>query len=227
MSKKHPFVSLIIPLYNAERFIAEAIESVKKQKYPSLEIIVIDDGSTDTSRTIIEQQYPEVIYSFQENKGPAAARNAGILLAKGEYLAFLDADDVWEIQAIQSLVKTFRENTEIDFVMGKIQLMKWDDDKKNFVNNGTPFWAHQLGSLMIRRKVALEVGLFDETFKHSEDAEWISRLIDNGKKLKLIEKCVIEYRIHGNNWSLSKNIMTNNFFKVLRASIHRKRKLKK
>jgi len=88
-----PLVSVVIPVYNAEPFLREALDSVLAQDYEPFEVIVVDDGSTDGSGTIA-RSYPEVRYLRQENQGPAVARNAGIAAAQGEFLAFFDADDV-------------------------------------------------------------------------------------------------------------------------------------
>ena len=90
-----PLVSVIIPTYNRADYIAEAIDSVLGQTYPAIEIIVIDDGSTDDSRAIVERFGPKVHYVLQDNAERGAARNHGLRLAKGKYIAFLDSDDLW------------------------------------------------------------------------------------------------------------------------------------
>lgn len=90
-----PRVSVIIPCYNAERYIAAALRSVLSQEWPELEVIVVDDGSTDQSATIIDEYFPVVTLLRQQNAGVAAARNRGIAHASGEWIAFIDADDYW------------------------------------------------------------------------------------------------------------------------------------
>ena len=92
---KEILVSVIIPVYNGERYLAEALDSVLRQSHPADEIIVIDDGSTDGSAKIIESFRASVEYHWQPNGGPGAARNLGVTLAHGAFLAFLDADDLW------------------------------------------------------------------------------------------------------------------------------------
>lgn len=88
-------VSVIIPVHNCERYLAEAIRSALAQSYGALEIIIVDDGSTDASGTVAKQFEGDVQYYYQERLGAAAARNQGINLAKGEYFSFLDSDDIW------------------------------------------------------------------------------------------------------------------------------------
>lgn len=90
-----PFLSVIIPCYNAERYIVATIDSVLAQKHPDLEIIVVDDGSSDDSVALVRDRFPSVLVVEQANQGVAAARNHGIALARGDYIAFVDADDIW------------------------------------------------------------------------------------------------------------------------------------
>ena len=90
-----PLVSVIIPTYNTARYVQESINSVLEQDYPSIQLIVIDDGSTDETVDIIRHYGERVVLLTQQNQGAAAARNAGLAVAQGEYIAFLDSDDVW------------------------------------------------------------------------------------------------------------------------------------
>jgi glycosyltransferase involved in cell wall biosynthesis len=90
-----PLISVIVPVFNCERFVAEALQSVLAQDYPNLELVVVDDGSTDATPDVVRSVHPKVRLVCQRNLGPAAARNRGIRESHGEYLAFLDGDDVW------------------------------------------------------------------------------------------------------------------------------------
>ena len=93
-------VSVVIPTYNYGHFVAEAVESALKQTYPNLEVIVVDDGSNDDTAERLRQFGNQIIYIYQQNKGLSSARNAGIRRATGEWVAFLDADDVWHAEKI-------------------------------------------------------------------------------------------------------------------------------
>ena len=119
-----PKISVIMPAYNSGRFIGEAIESVIKQTYPDLELIVIDDDSRDSTRSIVEdlqKKFPEKIrYIRQENGGPSKARNAGINQARGEYIAFLDADDIWHAFRLQEGMAILEKDPQIALVHGNI-----------------------------------------------------------------------------------------------------------
>src|SRR4029079_2498347 len=106
MSDENPLVSVIVPVYNGERYLREALESVFAQTYRAIEVIVVDDGSPDDSGTI-GQSFPEVRYIHQTNQGVAAARNNGIEAARGEFFAFLDQDDLWVPEKLNVQVEYF------------------------------------------------------------------------------------------------------------------------
>jgi len=108
-----PKVSVIMPAYNVETCICEAIDSVLAQTYQDFEIIVIDDGSNDNTRRILDQYAAKIKYIYQENKGVSAARNRGIREAQGEYVAFLDADDIWFADKLMSQITIAQQNSDI------------------------------------------------------------------------------------------------------------------
>ncbi|NOX43676.1 MAG: glycosyltransferase family 2 protein [Gammaproteobacteria bacterium] len=110
--------SVIIPSYNRCYVLPQAIDSVLLQNYPALEIIVIDDGSNDDTAQMMAQKYPNVRYLYQENQGPAAARNRGIQAAKGNIIAFLDSDDIWLAGKIALEQRLFRDFPNADMLAG-------------------------------------------------------------------------------------------------------------
>ena len=118
-------VSVIIPVYNGENFIREAVENVLSQKYPALEIIIINDGSTDGTEAIIKQLPVDIRYFTQDNNGPAAARNKGIRDASGEFITFLDADDLWPENNLNIMVDAMLRNPEMDVIRGYAQLTEF------------------------------------------------------------------------------------------------------
>lgn len=118
-------ISVVIPCYNQARFLAEAIESVLAQTYPHTEIVVIDDGSTDDPAAVV-CRYPEVLFSRQENRGPAAARNAGLRASTGQYAVFLDADDRLLPPALGRGLRHLTEHPECAFVSGHCRYIAAD-----------------------------------------------------------------------------------------------------
>jgi len=124
-------VSVIIPVFNGERFIGEAIQSVMDQTYPPLEIIVVDDGSSDKTADIVRylSGARPILYRRQSNQGAAAARNAGVSLAQGEWIAFLDADDVWYPEKLAIQVEHFKTYPDVPFFYSDMDII--DDEGKD------------------------------------------------------------------------------------------------
>jgi glycosyltransferase involved in cell wall biosynthesis len=174
-------VSVIIPVYNAEMYLRESIDSVLKQTFKNYEIIVVDDGSTDGTREIIHQSYPMVRYIFQSNGGPAKARNRGIAEAKGDFIAFQDADDIWLPTKLEKQVEYFRQHPDIDFTFTENSLfnsngiLKSEIGKRKRLMEGdivrNIFWKSYVATptVMVRKKVHQEIGGFDESLITAED----------------------------------------------------------
>ena len=109
-----PKVSVVIPTYNRQRLVQDTIDSVLRQTFGDLELIVIDDGSTDDTRRVLQDRYgTRIRYVYQENQGESAARNHGIALAGGEYVAFVDSDDLWHPQKLERQVEVFEADPGI------------------------------------------------------------------------------------------------------------------
>ena len=123
MKTNSPLMSVVIAAYNAEPFLQEAIESVRRQSYDPLEIIIVDDGSTDgTAR--IATAYDSIVYAYQPNSGVAAALNKGIGLSRGSFLAFLDADDMWTDNKLALQFSAFVLDPTLDAVFGNVEQFK-------------------------------------------------------------------------------------------------------
>lgn len=114
----NPVVSIVMPAYNAARWIAKSIESVLAQTYGGWELIVVDDGSTDTTQAVVNSFSPYLKYIWQQNQGAPAARNRGLREAKGNYFLFLDADDILRPTALETLVDYLEAHSEIDVAYG-------------------------------------------------------------------------------------------------------------
>ena len=110
---EYPLVSVIIPAFNPGRFIVEALESVDAQQYPNIEIIVVDDASTDETPNILESMSDHVRHIRQDRAGASVARNRGILASAGEYVAFLDADDIWHPEKLEIQYVFMRDNPDV------------------------------------------------------------------------------------------------------------------
>ncbi len=188
---KSNLVSVIIPAYNCQHYVTDAINSVLSQTYNNVEIIVVDDGSVDDTSNIVKEyalRHVNIKYIYQPNKGPAAARNNGIKIATGQYIAFLDADDIWLPKFLSTQVNKIQTTTDIGFVYCNNHYV--DKDKnyiKNYVRktNGYTgdvclklFCEHFLltPSVLIKKCCFDDVGLFDESLRVGEDYEFFLRL---------------------------------------------------
>ena len=213
-----PFVSVVIPVFNGEAFLREAVESVLAQKYSPLEIIIVDDGSTDGTETVARSLPEPVRYLRQTNAGPAAARNRGIEHAQGSLIAFADADDLWPAAKLELQLPYFNDPA-IEIVMGRIQQVHlWNAEEF-----GEPAFSVNLGSAVIRKTVFERVGLFDETMRYSEDVDWFMRAREGGVAIVTIDAVTLLYRQHEQNMTRGKSTSELNVLKALKRSLDRRR----
>ncbi|MEO0557087.1 MAG: glycosyltransferase family A protein [Bacteroidota bacterium] len=199
-----PLVSVIIPVYNGERFIAEAVESVLAQTYPHVELVVVDDGSTDASASIVER-YEGVRLIRQENQGDGVARNRGVEESTGELLAFLDADDRWRPEKLTLQVAYMADNPEAGHVLGQMwSFLHEGMERPSWVNPATVETAMPgvlPGTLMARRSFFDQVGPFDTSFETAADSDWLLRARQLAGAPHVIHEVVLERRIHTTNIS--------------------------
>jgi hypothetical protein len=224
--EERPLVSVIIPVYNGEKFIKEAIENVFSQKYPSLEIIVINDGSTDSSDQIIKQLPVDIRYFSQDNYGPAAARNKGIRDASGEFITFLDADDLWPENNLNIMVDEILKNPGMDVIRGYAQLMEYNKTSGcyEYIGNPKESFPHYIGAAIYRKSVFEKVGLFDPMLKFGEDADWFLRAKEMKINIKRLEETSLFVRRHGGNMTEGKNLVELNLLKVGKRLVDRRNK---
>ena len=225
-------VSAVITAYNSEAFVAEAILSVLNQTRPVDEIVVVDDGSTDRTREMVEQFSARgVKYIYQENKGPSAARNHGVRRTTGELLAFLDADDIWLENKNQVQVDYLSTHSQIGMVSG-FQWRRVVSQNHRQLNGQVPkdfatlrreiLIRNLFGNpsmVMLRRTVLEDVGLWNENNRYGRDWELWIRVISCHQAV-ILPTPVIEYRKHPANLSKSKRWeMLQSFWNISRDAI--------
>ena len=206
-------LSIIIPLYNRESFIIDTITKIKKQNISRYEIIVVDDGSTDTSAKLV-QQFDEINYIFKENGGPASARNLGVKHAKGDYVIFIDSDDFWEEGSLEVLSDYLDDHPDTQIIEGKIREFKSIQHSNRFDFSPESYFMSNFGSCMIRRKVFEIVGQFEEKLMCSEDIDWYTRAWENNITKDRIDIIVLNYRQHSESIT-SKNGIGAHFYRLL------------
>lgn len=179
-------ISVIIPTYNSSKTILRAIESVLQQTYDDFEVIIIDDGSTDDTKKLINTYVNDsrVFYTFQTNKGPSSARNKGVNLSKANYIAFLDADDEWHKDKLKIQMDTII-NKNLNFIGSTYQYEVFD----NYIND-IKLNKYSFNSLLLKtrfstpgvlmaKKLFIEIGGFDENLKYAEDNDLWLRIATN------------------------------------------------
>jgi glycosyltransferase involved in cell wall biosynthesis len=204
-----PLASIVIPAYNAERYLGEAIESALAQDYSPLETIVVDDGSSDGTAAVV-RSYPEVQLIVQENTGPAAARNRGFAASRGEFVAFHDADDTLPPEKLSVQIGEMLTDPAVGCVLAEQELL---------IEQGAelPFWAegsdvptvmpakpegladepdvHTM-TMVMRREVFEQVGGFDEEMRAAEDFDWLLRAAEQGIEIRRLPRVLLRRRVH-------------------------------
>lgn len=222
--KSHPLVSIIIPYYKQETFVSEAIWSAKRQTYPNVEIILVDDGSPNPAETLLKE-IDGIQLLRTENHGVSAARNFGFRRSSGQYLIFLDSDDRLLPGAIEAHMQTLVDHPEAALSFGPTKII---DQKGRTVRpghicrpredyflmllEGNPIGSP--GATMMRRRAFFEAGLFNESFSMGEDYDLYLRI---ARHTPLVRHtfCVLEYRMHNANTSQDQERMLIGTLNVL------------
>lgn len=192
-------VSVIIPMYNSEKTIKRTLNSVINQSYKNFEVIIVNDGSTDNSPDIVEQFIKsnssyDITLVNQNNQGVSVARNNGIKLAKGQYIAFLDSDDYWETNKLYEQIKIMGDNADI-YLLGTLPKSSKDDmntEEINYIDFRKLLFKNYFmtSSVMIRKEVFSTVGYFNTQKKYSEDYDLWLRISQKYKTAIYMKKLV-------------------------------------
>ncbi len=220
-------VSVIICVYNGERFLAEAIQSVRDQDFENIQLVVVNDGSTDKTEDIINSFDNLTLVSHKTNQGHPGAKNSGLAVAEGEFICFLDADDRWSNQKISIQLAFHQENPEI--------LFSFTAETFCFENGAeAPNWtrkqafqsdhiAYCSGSMMFHKAAFKIVGEFNPSYRNGDATDWIFRAKDHGLYSGEINQVLLYRRIHGNNLSNRVGEENKTLFAVLKSSIDRQK----
>lgn len=217
-------VSVIIPVYNGERFLAAAIESALVQTHAPAEVIVVDDGSTDSSATIAES-FASVRCIRTPNQGVSRARNRGVEAATGEWVAFLDADDTWRPEKLAVQLARAGEEAGSELVIchcrfafeGEVPGWFWHESTEVEIP------AYEPSSWLVRRETFARVGGFDEGRRLGEDLEWLARARDAGVQALVAPETLLIRRIHDANATGTIPSHRRVLMDILRESVQRKR----
>ena len=222
-------ISVIIPVYNCERYLAEAIESALAQAYRSIEIVVVDDGSADASTNVARRFGSAVRYDLQAHAGPGAARNRGVELAHGDYIAFLDADDLWMEKKLGLQMSAFDSDALPDAVFGHVEQFISPDlpqelaEKLECPKELMP--GRFPGTMLIRKETFRRIGSFSTGFRIGEFIEWYMRATELCLKDVMLSQMVLRRRIHATNSGIIHRDGRSEYVRILKASLDRRRRI--
>lgn len=227
MTGKRPLVSAIIPVYNCELYLAEAIESVLAQTYRPIEIIMVDDGSTDGTADVAKRYATVVRYVRQPNSGAPAARNRGAELAQGDFLSFLDADDTWVEDKLERQMACFDGDQELDVVCGHVQHFISPDVQEELEAKvrcpERPMPGPGLVTMLVHREAFQRVGPLDTRLRIGESLNWWARAMEQRVKTLMLPDVVQARRIHLNNISIRGSDARSDYLAIVRESLNRRR----
>lgn len=222
-------VSVIIPVFNCEAYLAEAIESVLAQTYSAIEIIVVDDGSTDGSADIAKSfGNSGVRFCYQPNSGPGSARNRGVAMARGGLLAFLDADDMWLPNKLSLQTAALESNPKLDMILGHVaeflspELGSGPQARVGERQRILPGYGPD--TLLIRRHSFLYVGHFATDWRVGEFLDWYAKAMDAGLQGLMLPDVVTQRRIHASNLGIRERQSQRDYVRILKIALDRRRK---
>jgi len=217
-------ISVVIPVHDGASFLADALRSVHAQSCPVLECLVVDDGSRDGSAAVAAGLGARVITT--DHCGISHARNVGVAAACGEWIAFLDADDMWTDDSLAARMSHVAEHQELDYVYGLMTDFVDPDDPP-------PPWVPRarvdervgmMSTFVVRADVLARTGPFDESLSIGEDIEWLARATDAGARSACLEAVLARHRLHGHSATVRDASMGRAALtRIVRESVQRKR----
>jgi len=222
-------VSCVVPVFNGELYLREALDSVLAQTYRSIEIIVVDDGSTDATPDVVATYGDRVRYLRQENAGPAAARNRGLRQARGELIGFIDADDHWHAEKLERQVARLAARPDLDACLAHAQNfwipeLREEEERLRQHRIAQPLPAYLPAVLLARRHVFETVGGFDESLRFGHSTEWFLRAAARGIVTEMLPEVLYYRRLHHRNRSrLMSEASRDEYLNLVKAHLDRRR----
>ncbi|MDS3862226.1 glycosyltransferase family A protein [Thermosynechococcaceae cyanobacterium BACA0444] len=226
-----PIVSCIIPTFNSGSYLDEAIESILNQTWRPLEIIIADDSSTDNTREIALSYSASISFYSQPTSGPAATRNLGLSHAQGEFIAFLDADDLWHPEKLTRQMTAFCNDAELSLCITYVERF-WSEslncEKIYFANHSRsqPIPGYATPSLLAKRTAFELIGNFDTNLWFTDATEWFIRARVAGLKLAIVTDVLTYHRMHQKNLTRRHSLESKQeFLKIVKTNLDNQRKI--
>jgi glycosyltransferase involved in cell wall biosynthesis len=221
-----PLVSVVVPVFNGERHLAAALESALGQTYEPLEVIVVDDGSTDGTGDLA-RRYP-VRYVRQDNQGTGAARNTGLAEARGSLVGHLDADDLWEPDKTRLQVAALAADPELDAVSGHVLEFHSPDlpeaARRRLRPPRGPMPGQVIQAMTIRREAHARVGLFETHWTIGQDMSWFMRAREAGFRFSVLPDLVLRRRLHAASKGVTLGEHARQRLLIVKAALDRRRR---
>jgi glycosyltransferase involved in cell wall biosynthesis len=218
-------ISCIVPLHNGELYVREALDSILAQTYPYLEVIVADDGSTDGSASIVASYGDQIRHVRQPVSGPAAARNLGLGVARGDFVAFLDHDDLWHPEKLARQMSRFQARPSLDLCVTHVQVF-WssevaeEGERYQGHPRAQPVPGYTTPTLLARRGLFEIVGRFDTTLRFADAFDWFLRAARHGAVIELLPDVLVYHRMHESNHTRRfASASREEFLQVVKASL--------
>jgi glycosyltransferase involved in cell wall biosynthesis len=220
-------VSVVVPVHDGERYLGEALKSVLDQPYDPIEVVVVDDGSTDGSAALAAAFGSRVHVHSQPAGGIGAARNRGLAEARGEFIAFIDSDDLWPANSLPARLAAFDAEPSPDLVFGHVrQFVSPDIDPEAAARIRCPEGlqpGYLAGALIARREAVEAMGSFRQDLHVGEFLDWIAKGRDRGLVEAMVGDHVLSRRLHETNQSVLHRSEMRDFARVMKESLDRRR----
>lgn len=213
-------VTVMIPCYNAASFLPQCIQSIHQQSYKTVEMVVVDDGSTDDSLEVLSSCAPEATVVKKSHQGIARSLNAALEHARGDFFAWIDADDLWLPNKLERQLSVLQCKPEIDGCFGLVAEFCEHPDR----SERSPGKGLHRGSLLIKRDAFFQVGPFREDIDIGEFIDWYARAMDTGCRFDDIPETLYLRRIHSSNTMRRGTANMRDYLKVAKASLDRRRR---
>jgi glycosyltransferase involved in cell wall biosynthesis len=218
-----------VPVFNGERYLGEALDSIFAQNYEPLEVLVVNDGSTDGTTGVLAKYSSRVVCLEQDNKGPAACRNLGVSASRGEFVAFLDQDDLWHREKLSRQIARFEARPELELSIAHAQMF-WVSELRGEAArlreqarlDAVP--GYTTGALLARRTSFDGVGYFDPSLWFGDSTEWFLRAADRGTVMELLPDVLLYHRMHAANLTRRRlSASRDEFLRIVKHSLDKRR----